>query len=282
MKVIEAKQDLRQALANVKKDERTIGFVPTMGFLHDGHISLMRRAREENDIVVASIFINPAQFGAGEDLDVYPRDRQGDCEQMINAHVDIAFLPDVETIYPEGFNTVVEVEGQMTQVLCGQSRPTHFKGVTTVVAKLLNLVSPDRAYFGQKDAQQISVVRKMVKDLDFNVQIVDCPIVREPDGLAMSSRNAYLTPEQRGNAPVLFQSLCSAEEMIADGERSAAVIVNAIEKRIHTVENAVIDYISIVNTNTLQELDTIGGSTLIALAVKFGKTRLIDNIRLEI
>jgi pantoate--beta-alanine ligase len=282
MKVIEQKQDLRQVVARAKVNCKTIGFVPTMGFLHDGHISLMRRAKEENDIVVASIFINPTQFGVGEDLNVYPRDRERDCHQMIAANVDIAFFPEVETIYPHGFTTVVEVEGPMTKVLCGLSRPTHFKGVTTVVAKLLNLVSPDRAYFGQKDAQQLSVIRQMVKDLDFDVQIVDCPIVREADGLAMSSRNAYLTPDQRSKAPVLHQSLCNAQKMIAEGERIASVITEKIEAQIHTVEDAVIDYVSIVNANTLEELKTIGGPTLIALAVKFGKTRLIDNTRLDI
>jgi len=253
-----------------------------MGFLHAGHVSLMRRAKVETDVVVVSVFVNPTQFGAGEDLDAYPRDRQRDCERMTKEKVDIAFFPETETIYTGGHATFVEVEGRMTHVLCGRSRPTHFKGVTTVITKLLNMVLPDRAYFGQKDAQQVCVVKQMVRDLDFDVQIVTCPIVRESDGLAMSSRNAYLTPEQRSQAPILYHSLCEAKTMIERGERSAPAIVERLEKQLKTIENATIDYVAVVDAATLEELERIEGATLIALAVKLGKTRLIDNVRVEV
>lgn len=282
MQVIQNKNNLREAVRRVKKDGKTIGFVPTMGFLHEGHLSLIRRAREENYIVVASIFVNPTQFGLNEDLDAYPRDTQRDCDLMASESVDIAFFPTIDALYPQGYVTYVEVEGSMTRALCGRSRSTHFKGVTTIVTKLFNLVSPDRAYFGQKDAQQATVIQQMVRDLDFDVQVVVCSIVRESDGLAMSSRNTYLTPEERADAPILKRALHYATEMIAKGERRAIVIRQNIETQINAIESAVIDYVAVMNAHNLEELETLNGEILIAVAVKFGVTRLIDNIRTEV
>jgi pantoate--beta-alanine ligase len=282
MQIIQTKQDLREAIRGFKARGATIGFVPTMGYLHEGHLSLMRRARAENDITITSIFVNPTQFGPNEDLDAYPRDAQRDTDLMAAEQVDVAFFPTVEALYPQGFTTYVDVEGPMTQVLCGRSRPTHFKGVTTIVAKLLNLVTPERAYFGQKDAQQARVIQQMVRDLDVDVQVVVCPIVRESDGLAMSSRNAYLTGRQRKDAVVLNQALREAAACVADGERSAAVIKALIERQIQTVEAAAIDYVAVVDADTLEVVDTLSGNILIAVAVAFGKSRLLDNIRIEI
>jgi pantoate--beta-alanine ligase len=282
MQIIQSKKELRKGIKNARRDGKTIGFVPTMGFLHRGHLSLIRRARKENDLVVVSIFVNPTQFGPNEDLDAYPRDAQRDIELMTAESVDIAFFPAVDALYPEGYTTFVEVEGPMTEVLCGQSRPTHFRGVTTIVAKLFNMVAPDRAYFGQKDAQQAAVIRRMAVDLDFDLSIVVCPIVREADGLAMSSRNTYLSPEQRENAPRLNQALIMSREMVEKGERSGPAIRRAIESKINGVKGAVIDYVAVVNAETLTEQQTLEGKVLIALAVKFGTTRLIDNIQIDV
>ena len=277
MDVLTSKQTLRKTLREVRASGRSIGFVPTMGFLHQGHLSLMQRARRENDVVVVSIFVNPTQFGPNEDLAAYPRDSRRDMELMAAEMVDIAFFPTVEDIYPAGYSTYVTVEGPMTQVLCAKSRPTHFRGVTTVVAKLFHLVAPDRAYFGQKDAQQVAVIRKMTADLDFDLDIVVCPIVREADGLAMSSRNTYLSAQHRAQAVVLSQSLDEARQLIARGERNAATVIREIKRRIGSAQDAVIDYVSVVNAATLADLETLEGDILVALAVKFGSTRLIDN-----
>jgi len=282
MQTIQSKSELRKAIKSVKSKGKTIGFVPTMGFLHQGHLSLIRRARAENDIVVVSVFVNPAQFGPNDDLDTYPRDAQRDSDLMAAETVDFAFFPTADALYPKGYITYVEVQGPMTQVLCGRSRPTHFRGVTTIVAKLFNLVSPDRAYFGQKDAQQATVIRKMVRDLDFDLQVVVCPTVREADGIAMSSRNTYLTPGQRTDAPVLRRALNDATKMIVKGERNPVVIRQNIEKQIDGVEGAVIDYVSVVNGHSMEEVKTLNGEVLIAVAVKFGATRLLDNIRVEV
>jgi pantoate--beta-alanine ligase len=281
MEIIKSKKALRTILKSSRSAGKSIGFVPTMGFLHAGHLSLMRRARQENDLLVVSIFVNPTQFGPNEDLDAYPRDTERDTALMLAEDVDIAFFPPAEEIYPQGFTTYVTVEGPMTQALCAKSRPTHFRGVTTVVAKLFHLVMPDKAYFGQKDAQQVAVIQQMVKDLDFDLQVVVCPIKREADGLAMSSRNTYLSPRQRSDAVVLFQSLAEAQQMIASGERSALAVARSIETRIKPVQDAVIDYISVVDAETLTDLERLEGKILIALAVKFGKTRLIDNISIN-
>ncbi len=282
MQIIKTGTDLRKTLGQERAAGRSIGFVPTMGFLHEGHLSLMRRARQENDIVVASIFVNPAQFGPNEDLDAYPRNIERDTALMTSEAVDIAFLPEVKEIYPDGFTTYVEVKGPVTQALCGKSRPTHFRGVTTVVAKFFHMVTPDRAYFGQKDAQQAAVIQQMVKDLDFNLQVVVCPIVREPDGLAMSSRNTYLSAGHRADAAALSRSLIQARETIVRGERNAASVAGQIKARIHAAADAVIDYVSVVDARTLADVDTLKGEILIALAVKFGQTRLIDNIRISV
>jgi pantoate--beta-alanine ligase len=283
VEIVKSTGALRTALQKQRSAGNSIGFVPTMGFLHEGHLSLMRRAKEENNIVVVSIFVNPTQFGPNEDLDAYPRDALRDTRLMQCENVDIAFFPEVKDIYPQGFTTYVEVQGPITRVLCGKSRPTHFRGVTTVVAKLFHMVAPDRAYFGQKDAQQVAVIKQMVRDLDFDLQVVVCPILREADGLAMSSRNTYLSPPHRMQAVILYRSLTEAARQIHEnGERSAAAIVQTIKEMIGTAPDAVIDYVEAVNADDLTALKTLQGDILIALAVKFGKTRLIDNILIKI
>jgi pantoate--beta-alanine ligase len=283
MEIIKSKAALRSHLKKMRSTGKSIGFVPTMGFFHEGHLSLMRRARQENDLVVVSVFVNPTQFGPNEDLAAYPRDPGRDTALMQSVDVDIAFFPEAAEIYPRAFKTYVEVQGPITQILCGKSRPVHFRGVTTVVAKLFHLVTPDRAYFGQKDAQQVAVIRQMVRDLDFDLQVVVCPIQREADGLAMSSRNTYLSTRQRSEAVILYRSLrYAARQIQEDGQRSAAAVVRSIEERIHTVPDAVIDYVELVKADDLSALETLEGEILIALAVKFGQTRLIDNLQLII
>lgn len=281
MKIVETIKELKDIIKSNKKAGKTVGFVPTMGYLHQGHLSLIRTAKKDNDYVVVSIFVNPTQFGVGEDLEAYPRDLDRDARLSETAGADIIFHPSVEEMYPEGYLTYVEVE-EITSVLCGASRPTHFKGVTTVVNKLFNIVEPDKAYFGQKDAQQIAVIQKMVKDLNMNVEIIPCPIVREEDGLAMSSRNTYLTIEQRKAALILSKSLFAAREMIKGGCKDAAELKKFMIASINSEPLAAIDYVEIVDAATLENITVLKGSILIALAVKFGKTRLIDNIRLEV
>lgn len=280
MEVVHTKKDLRKCLANAHG--QTIGFVPTMGYLHPGHLSLIHRARRENDVVVVSVFVNPTQFGPNEDLEAYPRDTQRDIDLLRSEKTDIAFFPSTEELYPVGFTTFVEVEGPMIQVMCGQGRPTHFRGVTTIVAKLFHLVHPQRAYFGQKDAQQVAVLKQMVRDLDFDLELVTCPTVREADGLAMSSRNAYLTPDQRAQAPQIARALFDARERIANGERRAEKIAEYLKKQITAIDSAVIDYVSIADARSLREVNTLDGQVLIAVAVKLGRTRLIDNIDIEV
>ena len=282
MEVIDSKSALREQIRKALRNGRSIGFVPTMGFLHDGHLSLIRRARQENDMVVVSVFVNPTQFGPNEDLDAYPRDTERDIEMIRAEKADIAFFPSVQDMYPEAYETYVQVEGPMTQTLCGRSRPTHFKGVTTVVAKLFNLVRPHRAYFGQKDAQQAAVIGKMVRDLDFDLELVICPIVRETDGLAMSSRNTYLSDGHRSQATVLSKALFKARSMIEAGERNAGVLIESIRTQISREEAAQIDYVAIADTRTLESLEVLEGNVLVAVAVKFGRTRLIDNIMIEV
>jgi len=247
-----------------------------MGYLHEGHLTLLRRAREENDIVVLSIFVNPAQFGAGEDYEKYPRDTEGDLAKASEAGTDIAFLPEVAEMYPAGYATYVNVEG-LTEKLCGRSRPGHFRGVTTVVLKLFNLVQPHRAYFGEKDYQQLVVIKKMVSDLNLDLQIIGCPTVRESDGLAMSSRNAYLSPQERLSALCLSRSLAKAEELIRGGEKSPQSIINEISKVIEKEPGAKIDYVAVCHPETLGDLESIDSQALIALAVKIGPARLLDN-----
>jgi pantoate--beta-alanine ligase len=272
--------DLIRTIDELRRRRKTlagsVGLVPTMGFLHDGHLSLVRASRERDAHTVATIFVNPTQFGANEDLGRYPRDEARDVELLEAEGVAAVFAPDAGEMYPEGYRTYVAVE-QLTERLEGASRPTHFRGVTTVVLKLLNIVQPDRAYFGQKDAQQLIVVRRMVRDLDLPVDIVAMPIVREADGLALSSRNVYLSPEQRGAALVLSRALRLAEQLYRRGERDAATMRSLMEAMIHAEQLASLDYVSIADVETLEELVTIDRSALVSLAVRFGATRLIDN-----
>jgi len=282
MKIIKTVAELRAFIKPKKKKGKSVGFVPTMGFLHEGHLSLVRASKAENDVTVVSIFVNPTQFGEGEDLDAYPSDIDGDSNQLSSEGVDVLFLPSVIEMYPKGYATYVDVEGDMTGVLCGSSRPGHFRGVSTIVSKLFNMVAPDRAYFGQKDAQQVSVIQRMVRDLNIDIEIIPCPIYREADGLAMSSRNTYLTETERLDALVLSQALAIAREAIEAGEHSKDKIIKRIVDKIQTVDYAIIDYVEIVDALTLNEIETLKGEILIALAVKIGKPRLIDNLRLEV
>lgn len=282
MKIIEERSTLETLIKVLRAEGKTIGFVPTMGYLHAGHLSLMERARQENDIVIVSVFVNPTQFGPNEDFDAYPRNPEGDAKLMDAAGVDYAFMPTSEMLYPKGYVTYVEVTGDITLQLCGKSRPGHFKGVTTIVAKLFNLVQPHRAYFGQKDAQQVAVIRRMVEDLNMPVEIVACAIVREPDGLALSSRNVYLTPDERKEALALSDALRLAKERILGGERDAQVILDVLAQRISMAKGARIDYISVVDSGTLLPVDRLDNTILIALAIYFGKTRLIDNLSMEV
>jgi pantoate--beta-alanine ligase len=256
-----------------------VGLVPTMGYLHEGHLSLVRAAREANVHVVTSIFVNPTQFAPNEDLSRYPRDEARDLALLNAERVDVVFAPSVEEMYPAGFSTYVSVEG-LTSRLEGASRPTHFRGVTTVVLKLLNAVQARRAYFGRKDAQQLAVIRRMVRDLDVPAEIVGLPIVRDADGLALSSRNVYLTAEQRQAALALSRSLRTAEDLYAGGERDAPVIRARIEAMLGAEPLAAIDYVSVADADSLEELERIDGRALVSLAVRFGSTRLIDNTTL--
>jgi pantoate--beta-alanine ligase len=256
------------------------GLVPTMGYLHAGHLSLVRQARQENDCTAVSIYVNPTQFAPTEDLDKYPRDLAGDLALLLDEGVDLVFAPSDRVMYPPGFQTFVDVQ-EITRWLEGASRPTHFRGVTTVVTKLFNIVQPTRAYFGQKDAQQAAVIRRMVTDLDFNVDIVVCPIVREPDGLAMSSRNARLPAEARNQASVLFRALSTAREAYQVGERRASVLRELMQSTIATAPLARLDYVSVADRHSLEELDLLTRGALLSLAVFFGDVRLIDNQLLE-
>ena len=272
-------EPLRAAIADARRKGQTIGLVPTMGALHDGHRSLIEAARRQNDYVVVSIFVNPTQFGPNEDLKRYPRPLERDLGLCGEAGVDLVFHPQPETIYPPDYRTFVEVTG-LQDVLCGASRPGHFRGVATVVLKLFHLVQPDRAYFGQKDAQQVRIVQRMVMDLNVPVEVCVCPTVRETDGLALSSRNAYLDAGERRLATVLYRTLIEAKRSIEGGERIAAAIRERMSERIGAVAGAVVDYVAVVDAETLCEATAIepGRPILLALAVKFGGTRLIDNL----
>ncbi len=255
----------------------SVGFVPTMGYLHEGHLSLARRARDECDYVAASIFVNPTQFGPNEDLSKYPRDLERDLRLLEAVGVDLVWTPTPEVMYPSGYQTWVEVQ-EMTQPLEGAQRPGHFRGVTTVVTKLFNAVRPTKAYFGQKDAQQAAVIRQMTRDLNFPIEIVVCPIIREPDGLAMSSRNVYLDAEQRKAATVLYRALHAAKSAYDKGERNAEKLRQVMKETLASEPLAETQYVSCVDNDTLQELQTVTGKTLLSMAVFFGKTRLIDNL----
>ena len=259
----------------------TLGLTPTMGYLHEGHLELVRRSLAENEASVASIFVNPTQFGPNEDFDRYPRDEEGDLRALRELGVDAVYLPSVETMYPEGYQTYVTVEG-LSQGLEGASRPVHFRGVATVVAKLLIAVGPDRAYFGKKDAQQLRVIRRLVRDLDLPVEVVACDTVREPDGLAMSSRNAYLSPEQRAAAVVLSRALRRAEEQFRDGVREAEGLRAGVRAAVAAEPLGGLDYVSVADSETLAEIEgEVQGTALLSMAVRFGPVRLIDNVTLD-
>ncbi|MFR5264831.1 pantoate--beta-alanine ligase [Clostridium sp.] len=281
MKVVNSIKEVREQVKEWKKEGLTVGFVPTMGYLHEGHESLIKRAALENHRVVVSIFVNPTQFGPNEDLEAYPRDLDRDMKLCENAGCSMIFHPGVEEMYGEGFSTFVEVEN-LTKGLCGKSRPIHFRGVCTVVSKLFNIVAPHKAYFGEKDAQQLAVIKKMVKDLNMDLEVVGCPIVREEDGLAKSSRNTYLSKEEREAATVLNKALLEAKEAMKLGERNAERIVDLISKRINEEALAKIDYVEIVDSLTMEKVDKIEKTVLVAIAVFIGKTRLIDNFTYEI
>jgi pantoate--beta-alanine ligase len=278
MRTVRTVADLRRLLAPERRAGRSIGLVPTMGYYHEGHLSLMRRARGENDVVVVSLFVNPAQFGPGEDYEAYPRDERRD-EQLAEAEgVDVLFAPPVEEVYPDGFATTVAV-ADLTEMLEGdaaQRGPDHFEGVTTVVTKLLNMAQPDVAYFGQKDAQQALVIRKLVRELDIPVRIEVCPTIRDPDGLALSSRNAYLSPEERERALALSRALRAAEAAVASGTRDAEAIVATARDEL---DRAGIepDYLQLRSASDLSPVERVNGSTLLAVAARVGRARLIDN-----
>ena len=281
MIIISSITELKAVIGSLKKEGKTIGLVPTMGYLHEGHISLIKTSRQDNDITVMSIFVNPAQFGPNEDFERYPRDIDGDSMKAEEAEVDILFIPSLKEMYPDNYSTYVEVFG-ITDKLCGKSRPGHFRGVCTVVLKLFNIVEPERAYFGQKDAQQAAVIKRMVKDINSIVQIVTCPIVRENDGLAMSSRNVYLSKEEREAALVLSKSLREAEVMAIKGEIKTERLLEYITNRISGEKLADIDYVEILDAQTLEFKEAVEGRMLFAVAARFGKTRLIDNIIVEV
>jgi len=281
MRVIENIKDLKAIVRSQKQSGKTIGFVPTMGYLHEGHISLAKKSVSENDFTIMSIFVNPTQFGPKEDFSEYPRNMEKDTVMAENAGVDVVFSPTEKEMYPYGYNTYVNVE-QITDTLCGESRPGHFKGVATVVTKLFNIVEPDKAYFGQKDAQQAVVIKRMVRDLNMSVEIITCPIIREQDGLAMSSRNTYLNEEERKAALILSKSLLDAERLVKSGEKNSSKIIKHIKDMISAEKLANVEYIKIVDQEDLRDVNEIDKKALIALAVRFGSTRLIDNIEVEV
>ncbi len=271
MKTVRTVEEVRGELAGRER----VGLVPTMGFLHKGHLSLIRRAHEDCETVVVSLFVNPKQFGQGEDLDAYPRDEERDARLAEECGADILFAPGLDEVYPDGFSTSVEVGG-LTDVLCGSARPGHFAGVTTVVTKLLNMVRPDVAYFGQKDAQQALVIRKLVRDLDMPVRIEVCPTVREPDGLALSSRNAYLSPEQRERALSLNRALRAAEAAVSEGRTDADDVLAAAREQLQQA-GIEPEYLELRSAKDLAPVERVNGSTLLAVAAQVGRARLIDN-----
>jgi len=277
MKLIEKIDKLRKEINRLKKSGKVIGFVPTMGYFHEGHLRLMDIAKEKSDVVVVSIFVNPIQFGPNEDYDRYPRDLERDMKLAEERSVDIIFHPSVNEMYPEQILTYV-ITDKLPDVLCGKFRPVHFRGVTTVVAKLFNIVQPDIAVFGQKDYQQAIIIKRMVEDLNFPVKIIIGPIVREPDGLAMSSRNTYLSQEERKQAPIIYKALKKAKEMVEKGERNTEVLKKAIAETISSAPLARIEYIEVVEDKNLESVNEVVPGSFAAVAVWFGKTRLIDNI----
>ena len=275
MQVTKTVEETRKQIKQWKKEGKTIGLVPTMGFLHEGHASLIRKCREQNDIVVVSDFVNPTQFGPNEDLEAYPRDFERDSKLCESLGADLIFAPSPEDMYhdPHAFVSI----DTLSETLCGKTRPIHFRGVQTVVLKLFHIVTPDRAYFGQKDAQQLAVIKRMVKDLNVDTEIIGCPIIREEDGLAKSSRNTYLSADERQAALVLSRSLKIGKQLVDAGEKSAKAVKDAITAEINKEPLAKIDYVDVVDFDTITPVDEIKGTTLVAIAVYIGKTRLIDN-----
>jgi len=276
MKVVKTVKEVRDIVSAWKKEGLTVGFVPTMGFLHEGHKSLIRKSASQNDRTVVSVFVNPIQFGPNEDLEAYPRDLNRDMKAVEESGGDLIFNPEPEEMYSGHFTSFIDTT-ETTELLCGAVRPVHFRGVCTVVGKLFNIVTPDRAYFGQKDAQQLATVKRFVRDLNFPVEIVACPIVREADGLAKSSRNTYLNPEERKAALILSQSLKKGQEAIEQGERDSQKVIDIIRENLQTEPLARIDYVEVVDFENIQRTPVIEGETLVAIAVYIGKTRLIDN-----
>jgi pantoate--beta-alanine ligase len=277
MKIIRSIKNMQRIVRDLKRDGKLVGFVPTMGALHNGHLSLIKQAAEENDFLIVSIFVNPTQFGPGEDFRRYPRTIKTDALLCKEEGVDIIFYPDANQIYPKGYKTYVALEG-LSNILCGKFRPGHFKGVATIVIKLFNIIQPDIAYFGQKDAQQAVIIQQMVRDFNLPIKIKVMPIVREPDGLAMSSRNSYLSFKERADAAVLYKALGKAKAMIRQGIINPSRIILAMRKIILKKKTTRIQYIKIVDLNELKPVKRIQGKVLIALAVWIGRTRLIDNI----
>ena len=276
MKLVHTIKEVREIVSAWRKEGLTVGFVPTMGYLHEGHQSLIRKSVEQNDRTVVSVFVNPIQFGPTEDLEAYPRDINRDMQAVEEVGGDLIFNPEPAEMYPGHFTSFIDTT-ETTELLCGAVRPVHFRGVCTVVGKLFNIVLPDRAYFGQKDAQQLATVKRFVRDLNFPVEIVPCPIVREEDGLAKSSRNTYLSPAERQAALILSQSLKKGKALIEQGETSAEKVKEAITESLKTEPMARIDYVEVVDFENIQRVETITGETLVAIAVYIGKTRLIDN-----
>ena len=281
MKVVKTVKEVRDIVAQWRKEGLTVGLVPTMGYLHEGHQSLIRKSAEQNDRTVVSVFVNPIQFGPTEDLEAYPRDLERDKKAVDEAGGDLIFNPEPEEMYPQHFTSFIDTT-ETTELLCGAVRPIHFRGVCTVVGKLFNIVTPDRAYFGQKDAQQLATIRRFVRDLNFGIEIIPCPIVREDDGLAKSSRNTYLNAEERKAALILSQSLRKGQDAIAAGETSAEKIKDIISKSLSSEPLARIDYVEVVDFENIQRVEKIHGETLVAIAVYIGRTRLIDNFIVNI
>lgn len=277
MQVVKTVREVRTWMKLAREEGKTIGFVPTMGYFHEGHLNLMRRAKAECDLCVVSLFVNPTQFGPSEDFRQYPRDLTRDAAMAESVGVDLLFAPEVEEIYPQGFQTWVEVTG-VTQRLEGAARPRHFRGVTTICTKLFNIVQADRAYFGRKDYQQLKVIQRMVKDLNIPIEIVPCETTREPDGLAMSSRNVYLNPEERQAATVLYRALCAGRDAILNGERDGAKVQKLIEQVIATEPLVKSEYVDVADAETLEPLQELKGEVLLSLAARVGIARLIDNV----
>lgn len=276
IQVVKTRKEVRDIVKQWRKEGLTVGLVPTMGFLHEGHQSLIEKSVSQNDRTVVSVFVNPIQFGPNEDLEAYPRDLEHDKALVEKAGGNLIFNPEPSEMYPDHFTSFIDTT-ETTELLCGAVRPVHFRGVCTVVGKLFNIVCPDRAYFGQKDAQQLATVKRFVRDLDFGLEIVPCPIIREDDGLAKSSRNTYLNPEERQAALILSKSLSLGKKAIEEGETDAQKVISIIRQNLETEPLARVDYVEVVDFENIQRVSTIQGETLVAIAVYVGKTRLIDN-----